>query len=103
MKISEILGIGKTQFELDFVDIDVDGDLPLFIDPIYISKANTPMINKMYSTLSNFFDYLMELINMGNITEARNIFLNLNEVNDIYLGLSKNKARGNGIGEIYQI
>ena len=63
MKISEILGIGKTQFELDFVDIDVDGDLPLFIDPIYISKANTPMINKMYSTLSNFFDYLMELIN----------------------------------------
>lgn len=102
MKISEILGIGKTQFELDFVDIDVDGDLPLFIDPIYISKANTPMINKMYSTLSNFFDYLMELINMGNITEARNIFLNLNEVNDIHLGLSKNKARGNGIGEIYQ-
>lgn len=60
------------------------------------------MINKMYSTLNNFFDYLMELINIGNITEARNIFLNLNEVNDIHLGLSKEKARGNGIGEIYQ-
>ena len=102
MKISERLGIEKTQFELDFVDIDIDGDLPLFIDPIYISKANTPMINKMYSTLSNFFDYLMELINIGNITEARNVFLNLNEVNDIHLGLSKNRARGNGIGEIYQ-
>lgn len=36
MKISERLGIEKTQFELDFVDIDIDGDLPLFIDPIYI-------------------------------------------------------------------
>lgn len=102
MKISEILGIGKTQFELDFVDIDVDGDLPLFIDPIYISKANTPMINKMYSTLNNFFEYLMDLINTGNITEARSIFMNLNEVNDIHLGLSKNESRGNGIGKKYQ-
>lgn len=102
MKVSEALKLEKSQFELDFVDVDIDGDLPLFIDPIYISKANTPMINKMYSTLNNFFDYLMELINIGNITEARNIFLNLNEVNDIHLGLSKEKARGNGIGEIYQ-
>lgn len=102
MKISEALKLEKNQFELDFVDVDIDGDLPLFIDPIYISKANTPMINKMYSTLNNFFEYLMELINTGNVIEARNIFMNLNEVNDIHLGLSKNEARGNGIGEKYQ-
>lgn len=44
------------------------------------------MINKMYSTLNNFFEYLMDLINTGNITEARSIFMNLNEVNDIHLG-----------------
>lgn len=102
MRVSEVLGLEKSQFELDFVDIDIDGDLPLFIDPIYIAKANTPMINKMYSTLNNFFEYLMDLISTGNIAEAKNIFMNLNEVNDIHLGLSKNKARGNGIGEKYQ-
>ena len=102
MKVSEVLNLEKNQFELDFVDIDIDGDLPLFIDPIYISKANTPMVNKMYSTLNNFFEYLMDLINTENITEARNIFMNLNEVNDIHLGLSKNESRGNGIGEKYQ-
>ena len=102
MRISEFFKLGKSQFELDFVDIDIDGDIPLFIDPIYISKANTPLTSRMYSTLNNFFDYLMELIDMGNIIEARNIFMNLNEVNDIHLGLSKHKARGNGIGEVYQ-
>lgn len=102
MKISDALGLEKNQFELDFVDVDIDGDLPLFIDPIYISKANTPMINKMYSTLNNFFEYLMDLINTGNITEARSIFMNLNEVNDIHLGLPKNESRGNGISEKYQ-
>ena len=44
----------------------------------------------------------MDLINTGNITEARSIFMNLNEVNDIHLGLSKNESRGNGIGKKYQ-
>lgn len=102
MKISEILKLNKSQFELDFIDIDIEKDIPLFIDPIYISKANTTMINKMYNTLDNFFDYLMQLINTGNISEAKRIFSNLNEVNDIHLGLSKNKSRGNGIGEKYQ-
>lgn len=36
MKVSEALKLEKSQFELDFVDVDIDGDLPLFIDPIYI-------------------------------------------------------------------
>lgn len=102
MKISETLNINKSQFELDFIDIDIENDIPLFIDPVYISKANTPMINKMYSTLDNFFSYLIELINTNHISEARKIFLNLNEVNDIHLGLSKSKSRGNGVGEKYQ-
>lgn len=102
MKISEALSLNKSQFELDFIDIDLDGDIPLFIDPIYISKCNTPMINKMYATLNNFFEYLLELVSVGKIEEAKRIFSNLNEVNDIHLGLSKGKSRGNGIGNKYE-
>lgn len=102
MKISEKLNLEKCQFQLDFVDIDIDKDIPLFLDPIYISKANTPMINRMYMTLNNFFGYLMELLTEGKVLEARKIFLNLNEVNDIHLGLSKNESRGNGIGIKFQ-
>jgi hypothetical protein len=31
MRISEIFGLQKTQYELDFVDINAGGDTPLFI------------------------------------------------------------------------
>ena len=48
LKISEVLNLNKSQFELDFIDIDIENDIPLFIDPVYISKANTPMINKIF-------------------------------------------------------
>ena len=42
MKISEIFNLGKSQFELDFVDVDEQTDTPLFIDPYYISKSEYP-------------------------------------------------------------
>lgn len=38
MKISELFGITKSQHELDFVDVDIDSDTPLFLDPYFIAK-----------------------------------------------------------------
>lgn len=41
MRISEIFGLSLSPFELDFVDIDIDKDCPLFIDPFLISNINS--------------------------------------------------------------
>ena len=39
VKISELFDLKKSQYELDFVDINPDIDTPLFLDPYYISKC----------------------------------------------------------------
>ena len=42
VKISELFDLKKSQYELDFVDINPDIDTPLFLDPYYISKCEFP-------------------------------------------------------------
>jgi hypothetical protein len=39
VKLSEAFNLEKTQAELDFVDVDLARDAPLFIDPFAISQS----------------------------------------------------------------
>lgn len=98
MKISEIFKLKKTQYELDFVDIDIDKDMQLFLDPYYISKINFPFAEESYKTLKNFFDYLLGLLKENYVEEAEEIFSYLGESNELCLGLSKGKPSGKGMG-----
>lgn len=99
MKISKKFNLGKSQNELDFIDIDVNKDMPLFIDPYRISKLNGPFINEANALINNYFNYLTELLAAGDYVMAKSIFTNLNEVNETCLGFSSKKPRGNGLGE----
>lgn len=98
MKISERFNLGKSQFELDFVDVDEQTDTPLFLDPYYISKSEYPFAEKCNETIKSFFEYLLMLLRENRIDEAKEIFLYLGEPNEVCLGLSKGKPRGKGIG-----
>ena len=55
MKISEIYNLQKSQAELDFVDIDVTKDLPLFVDPFFLSKREDAWSTKFFSTNNKFY------------------------------------------------
>ena len=98
MKISKKFKINRSQNELDFVDIDINKDKPLFIDPYRISKLSGPFIDEANSIINSFFSYLIELLKAGDYFKAKSIFINLGEVNETCLGYSKKKPRGNGIG-----
>ncbi|WP_130806024.1 hypothetical protein [Senegalia massiliensis] len=99
MKISDIFKLEKTQYELDFVDINTEVDTPLFLDPYFISKQQFPFAQRSYTTLKSYFNYLLSLLRKQRIKEAKELFSHLGESNEICLGMSKGKPSGKGMGE----
>src|SRR6185437_10452053 len=75
MQISERFNLNKTQAELDFIDIDTDRDIPLFLAPSSLGKEKT-----------------------NGIAEAKALFTYLKEPNATCLGMSRGKPEGNGVG-----
>lgn len=98
MKISGHFQLNKSQYELDFVDIDPSVDTPLFLDPYFISKCDFEFATRAHTCLKSFFDYLLLLLKNGNITKAEEIFSHLGENNDICLGMSQGYPEGKGMG-----
>ncbi len=98
MRISKAFNLQKTQYELDFVDIDPNLDTPLFLDPYYISKCDFPFANEAHSTLRSYFEFLLALLRGNRINQAKELFSYLGESNDVCLGMSRGKPRGHGMG-----
>ena len=98
MKISKKFNLNKTQYELDFVDIDPNIDTPLFLDPYYISKCEFPFAIDAHNTLRSYFEFLLALLRGKKIRQAEELFSHLGETNDVCLGMSRGKPRGRGMG-----
>lgn len=98
MKISRIFNLSKSQYELDFVDINPNIDTPLFLDPYYISKCDFPFAIDANSTIRSYFEFLLALLRGNRITQAEELFSHLGESNDLCLGMSRGKPRGHGMG-----
>lgn len=59
MKISEIYNLNKNQYQLDFVDIDVDTDIPLFLDSNLIRNSEGEFYQQMKNTMDSFLLILL--------------------------------------------
>jgi hypothetical protein len=100
MRISQLFNLDKTQYELDFVDIDPASDMQLFIDPYFLSIAEDEWSYAATTTIRNFFQQFINLVRSGRLEEARKLFSHFGEPNETCLGLSKGLPSGRGIGEL---
>jgi hypothetical protein len=90
-------GIGLIQPELDFVDIPMDGDLPVFVDPFGISLCDDELGHTCNDELVSFFQTVISAIRSGDDALAERMLQRLSEPNETHLGVSKGRPQGRGI------
>jgi hypothetical protein len=87
-----------TQPELDFVDVELGGDMRLFIDPYALRTRADPLSVACVEDIRVFFQRLLDALREHDLDEARRLLGNLHEPNETRLGYSTDEARGSGIG-----
>ncbi|MFP7416037.1 hypothetical protein [Priestia filamentosa] len=99
MKISQRFSLDVDQRGLEFVDIDTDKDIKLYIDPCWIHLGEGQWYRDASSTLIGFFDYIIELYENEKMDKARELFDFAHEPNETCFGVSKNRPQGTGASE----
>ncbi len=97
---SKKFNINKTQHELDFVDVPIDGDILLFIDPFAISRRIDPWSQQCHRAIVSFFQCVVDAIIRRDIGTASELLRHLHEPNETRLGYSSGKPDGTGFGNM---
>jgi hypothetical protein len=99
MQVSEALGLQKTQPELDFVDIDLSTDTPLFLDPAALYEGSSAFAEACSTDLEAFFEAVLHAAMTGNDALGLYLLRGLSEPDEIFLGFSAGEPRGRGVGQ----
>lgn len=95
---SKYFGLGKSQGELDFVDVQLNRDIALFLDPFAISQRPDRWSQDCHAHLLAFFQKVADYIRASRHDEARQLLAHLREPNETRFGLSHGRPQGAGIG-----
>lgn len=101
MRFSNYFKLEKQQAELDFVDVPLNADIPLFVDPYAISIDTSEFAATLNDAVIDFFTLLIEKIERGEEDSAKKMLSHLKEPNETHLGLSSGRPDGRGVGQEY--
>jgi len=87
-RFSDHFKLGKTQSQLDFVDIPVDTDIALYVDPYALSVSGNDWLRECGNIVVAFFEHFLGVIRKSDEARAMEVIANLHEPNDTHLGLS---------------
>ena len=97
-RVSEIYKLGLGQGSLDFVDVDIFTDTPLFISPRALQTLPSDWGDECVHLVQSFFGEVLQLIKSGRNEKAEALLAELKEPNETHLGLSVGKSQGRALG-----
>jgi hypothetical protein len=98
MDFSRFFSLGKTQSELDFVNVDPQRDTRVFVDPYALEVKEDQWSNRCADHIRSFFHAVLQAIKSNDVHRAMHLLSNLHESQETFLGLSSGIPRGRGIG-----
>jgi hypothetical protein len=98
MRVSEHFRLARSQASLDFVDVDITKDTPVFVSPKALTMLPFEFGDECVHLVQNFFHTVLEFIRSGRNDQAERLLRQLREPNETRSGLSKGKARGHALG-----
>lgn len=97
-KFSEHFALGKSQGELDFVDIDLSTDNRLYLCPYAIQIRSDEWSQACGDHIRSFFNEVLDQLRADNMDRARHLLSHLHEPNETFLGQSTGRPSGRGVG-----
>lgn len=98
VSFSNINNINHTQAELDFVDIDLENDTPLYIDPYALTTKDDDWSIHCHQLVVSFFENVLLTIKENNDVRGIELLSHLGEPKETRLGVSEDGSDGRGIG-----
>ena len=96
---NEYFNLKTNPEDLEFINIPMNTDIELYIDPYAISKTAGLWYVDANNLIIDFFDKLLITIKNEDEEEALRLLDKLGEPNETHFGLSENKPEGCGIGK----
>ncbi len=98
MRFSEYFNIRLSQHELDFVDMPLETDIPLFVVPYAIAIRDDPWFVECSNMIVDYFGLVLDAIRSSQEDTALSLLRRLSELNQTHFGLSKGRPAGRSIG-----
>lgn len=98
MRFSEQFNLPSNQAHHDFVDVPLDTDLAVFLDPYVIATTRTPWCVRSHQIVSDFFQTLLNKLRNGDSRGALELLCVSREDNRPRTGYSRRQPQGTGVG-----
>jgi hypothetical protein len=98
MRVSEYYKIDRSQGALDFVDVDITDDVPVYIDPGMIRHLPDDWGKECLLMLTTFFDSVLDAVRSNDKQRVKYLLGHLGEPNETHLGFSSGRSAGRGFG-----